>query len=241
MNILHKLYFYFKRSAVFGCSVMLIGLYSTVFARPTIPPDLGDPALYSQVKVFKYDQSTQCNQDGIPLKEMQRELTSAGVTVHCSQKGHDGLFRPDVCGGATGAINIYSIDIRNLSTALHLGFSLVSSLPQYKDSVCAVSEIPKTPKVFKYDASTQCNDDGIPLKVMAEDLLKAGIDIKCAQKAHDGLFYPAVCGGATGAINVYEIDPKNITDAQQLGFDPVSSLSEYQDQACKQDSVIADK
>lgn len=240
MNISHMLRFHGKRSAILVFFTTLIGLYATAFARPAITADLGDPAASNQVKVFKYDQSTQCNQDGVSLYEMQQELTNAGVTVHCAQKGHDGLLYPAVCGGATGTINVYLIDRRDFGQAVRLGFAPVSKLPQYEDSPC-VSDVLSIPKVFKYDESTQCNDDGIPLTVMAENLLEAGIDIKCSQKAHDGLFYPAVCDGATGIINVYEISPENITDAQRLGFDPVSSLSDYQDQDCKQDALTTEK
>lgn len=87
-------------------------------------------------------------------------------------------------------------------------------------------------KVFKYDQSTQCNNDGISLPAMAKELRRAGIDVQCSQKARDGFLYPAVCGGPTGIINVYQINPENIPDAQQLGFHPVSRLSEYQDRPC---------
>ncbi|HTF86442.1 MAG TPA: hypothetical protein VL987_17795, partial [Cellvibrio sp.] len=58
-------------------------------------------------------------------------------------------------------------------------------------------------KIFKYAQSTQCNNDGIPLKKMAEELRAAGIAFTCAQRAYDGMAYPAVCGGATGEINVF--------------------------------------
>lgn len=240
MNSSHKLSIYGKRSAILSCFVMLIGICATVSAKPTITEGLGVSAPSNQVKVFKYDQSTQCNQDGISLQEMQRELTNAGVTVHCAQKGHDGLLYPAVCGGAPGNINIYLIDRSDLGRAVRLGFAPVSRLAQYEDSPC-IPQAPLIPKVFKYDGSTQCNDDGIPLKAMAEDLLEAGIDIKCAQKAHDGLFYPTVCDGPTGIINVYEIYPENLTDAQRLGFESVSSLSDYQDQPCERDAVTADR
>lgn len=240
MNISHMFQFHTKRSAVLAFSMTLLGLFVQAFAASAIAAYSDDPAASNQVKVYKYDQSTQCNQDGVSLDEMQQELTSAGVTVYCAQKSHDGLLYPAVCGGATGTINVYLIDRRDFGQALRLGFSPVSKLPEYEDSPC-VSDVTSVPKVFKYDESTQCNDDGIPLNVMAEDLLEAGIDIKCSQKAHDGLFYTTVCDGATGVINVYEINPENITDAQRLGFDPVSSLSDYQDRDCSQDALTADK
>jgi len=93
-------------------------------------------------------------------------------------------------------------------------------------------EITRQIKVFKYDQSTQCNNDGIPLDVMEQELLRGGIDVKCSQKANDGLLYPAVCGGASGDINVYLIQPENIPDAEHLGFRHVRELTEYQDRPC---------
>jgi hypothetical protein len=181
-----------------------------------------------QVKVFNYDESTQCNDDGIPLEEMQRQLTDAGIAVHCAQKGNDGNAYPAVCGGASGDINIYLIDRRDVRLAKRLGFRPVSELENYQDKPCR----PQSPKVFKYDGSTQCNEDGIPLEKMKRKLMAAGNDVKCSQKAHDGLLYPAVCDGATGNINVYLIHPHNIPDAEKLGFRSVSELTDYQDQSC---------
>ncbi len=207
------------------CSLMALLLTAGASANPAADDIIGPERL---VKVYKYDQSTQCNNDGIPLEKMQEELTEAGIRVHCAQKGNDGNAYPAVCGGATGNINIYQIDAGNLPLARRLGFAPVWELENYQDQPCR----PEIPKVFKYDGSTQCNDDGIPLHVMAAELRRAGIDVQCSQKARDGLLYPPVCDGPTGIINVYQINPENIPDAMRLGFHPVSRLSEYQDRPC---------
>lgn len=88
-------------------------------------------------------------------------------------------------------------------------------------------------KVYKYDGSTQCENAGIGLDVMAQKLVGAGIEVNCSQKGHDGLGRPAVCGESTGNLNVYEIDASKLADAEALGFAPVTELSEYPDQKCE--------
>jgi hypothetical protein len=90
-----------------------------------------------QTKVFKSDKSTQCENNGIPLAEMRKELTIAGIDVACAQKGHTGMAYPAVCGVSTGNINIYLIRANNLPDAEKLGFRSVSELPDYKDSQCS--------------------------------------------------------------------------------------------------------
>jgi len=88
-------------------------------------------------KVFKYDGSVQCDPaSGIPLEEMQRELTDKGIDVVCAQSGYSGLLYPQVCGAGTGKINIYTIREPNLPDAEALGFSSILVLPDYQDQVC---------------------------------------------------------------------------------------------------------
>jgi hypothetical protein len=68
---------------------------------------------------------------------------------------------------------------------------------------------------------------------MAQELISAGIDVICSQEGHDGLARIALCGEPTGNINVYTIHGTNLIDAETLGFQSVSTLSEYQDQPCE--------
>jgi hypothetical protein len=90
-----------------------------------------------QQKVFKADASKQCENNGIALAEMRKELTSAGIDVICAQKGHTGMAYPAVCGSGTGNINIYLIHTNNLPDAEKLGFKSVRDLPEYKDTQCS--------------------------------------------------------------------------------------------------------
>lgn len=87
-------------------------------------------------------------------------------------------------------------------------------------------------KVFKYAGATQCEDDGTSVEDMQRELSDAGIDVECAQRAGDGYAYPACCGCASGQINVYQISPEDIPAAQELGFERVSTLPDYQDAPC---------
>ncbi len=90
-----------------------------------------------------------------------------------------------------------------------------------------------TVKVFKYDGSVQCGSVGTAVTVMAAELSNAGVAVICSQKGQDGLAHPTVCGTATGAINIYQVDHTNLAKAETLGFAAVSTLASYQDQTCK--------
>ena len=89
-------------------------------------------------------------------------------------------------------------------------------------------------KVFKHSGYLQCEPDTrVPLDEMVLELTNAGIDVLCSQTGHDGLVYAAVCGGASGEINIYLIRTVNLEDAESLGFAAVMTLTEYSDQACR--------
>ncbi len=87
-------------------------------------------------------------------------------------------------------------------------------------------------KVFKSDGSKQCQMNGVALDVMKGELIKAGIDVICAQQGSTGLLYPQVCDTETGVINIYHINAQNLQDAEKLGFKSISELPAYQDTRC---------
>jgi hypothetical protein len=75
------------------------------------------------VQVYRDDGSLQCEPgSGPPPAAMAERLGSAGITVHGSGTGHDGLSRAAVCGAPTGRINVFDIDAADLDAALGLGF-----------------------------------------------------------------------------------------------------------------------
>lgn len=88
-------------------------------------------------------------------------------------------------------------------------------------------------KVFKYAGENQCENNGVALEDMQRELTDAGIAVSCAQRAGDGYAYAACCGCASGVINVYSIDGRDVPAAADIGFEPISTLPDYQDSACE--------
>lgn len=90
-------------------------------------------------------------------------------------------------------------------------------------------------KVYKTDGSKQCDpSSGVAPEVMRTELISNGIDVICSQKGNTGLVYPTVCGAETGAINIYQIHPQSLQDAEQLGFISTDDLAQYIDAECQQ-------
>ncbi len=89
------------------------------------------------VKVYKHDGSVQCDKtSGVNLDKMKEELVNAGISVSCSNKGKDGMMRPQVCGGPTGKLNVYKIPADKLVDAVDLGFKSIKSLKGYQGKRC---------------------------------------------------------------------------------------------------------
>lgn len=90
-------------------------------------------------------------------------------------------------------------------------------------------------KVYKSDGSKQCDpSSGVAPEAMRAELISNGIDVICSQKGNTGLVYPATCGAETGAINIYQIHPQSLQDAEKLGFISTDELTEYMDTECQQ-------
>lgn len=79
-------------------------------------------------------------------------------------------------------------------------------------------------QVFKSRGSVQCGDRGTAPELMRAELERAGVRVLSARCGSDGRMYPAVCGGATGEINLFEIDTGDAERARALGFAPLSEL-----------------
>lgn len=79
---------------------------------------------------------------------------------------------------------------------------------------------PQTAKridVYRSDHSTQCHGEGITPEAMQREL--GAIPVFAARKDQlRGVAFPAVCGGATGSVNVYTIAQDNQAAAEQRGF-----------------------
>lgn len=77
----------------------------------------------SRIQVYKHDGSRQC-EAGISPADMQTELQ--GIRVYEAGKSEllDKAY-PEVCGGETGSINVYTIDVKDRSEAEKRGFKVL--------------------------------------------------------------------------------------------------------------------
>jgi hypothetical protein len=83
----------------------------------------------NSVLVFKYKGSVQCDfESGIPLENMESELTDISINVLCASEASDGNVAAALCGAGTGVINVYEIPISSLVEAKNLGFDNVQLL-----------------------------------------------------------------------------------------------------------------
>ena len=83
---------------------------------------LNSPQTTAQrIEVYRSDNSTQCHGGGISPEAMQRELS--GIQVFAARKDElRGVAFPSVCGGATGSINVYTIQQADQAAAEQRGF-----------------------------------------------------------------------------------------------------------------------
>lgn len=87
--------------------------------------------------------------------------------------------------------------------------------------------------VYRPDGSLQCQDGGVAPEIMARELTDAGIPVACMQQGNDGLMHMAMCGAATGEINIFEISTLDLPAAMELGFMPLSELDGFQGSVCE--------
>lgn len=105
---------------------MLSSLFLAVVLCGCIQP----PLVWSQtVWIYKKAGAVQCVTDGVSFAVMKQTLTSEGIEVLSSCHSDDGFLYPAVCGGASGLINVFEIDVGNLQKAMDLGFNELSQLP----------------------------------------------------------------------------------------------------------------
>ncbi|MDO5625865.1 MAG: hypothetical protein Q4G71_14380 [Pseudomonadota bacterium] len=82
----------------------------------------------------------------------------------------------------------------------------------------------ETVRVFKPRGAVQCGARGESPEAMRQGLQQAGVRVTGAHCGTDGLMRAAVCGGATGEINLFDIPRADLPRAEALGFAPLSGL-----------------
>ena len=127
------------------------------------------------------------------------------------------------------AIRVHTMDMRYAICVVAL---LLVACPE--DSVAPKNSItrevsigPENLLVYADREARQCESDGVSPEASAQILINAGIDVlqsTCGIKT--GVEYPAVCGGETADILVHEIRSVNLPDAEQLGFQEISTLTD---------------
>lgn len=95
------------------------------------------------------------------------------------------------------------------------------------------SAVGVTAKVYKSRGSIQCGSRGTAPAGMSRDLVVAGISVLSYTCGTDGRIYPAVCGAATGEINIFEIPAAQQNQAAALSFQPLSNLPQASQIACR--------
>ena len=103
---------------------------------PVPPQNNANTGVSSFADVYKYQGSRQCENGGVPLAEMQRQLQMSNIPVTNASCGTDGRMYPQFCGGADGKINIFTIPSAALDAALAQGFVLLNQLPEAQRANC---------------------------------------------------------------------------------------------------------
>lgn len=126
------------------------GIVSPWMPYPVYPPAASAPAPQptpaSYVDVYKYQGARQCENNGIPLNVMRRELDNARIPIINSSCGRDGRLYPSYCGGADGKINIYTIPSNAVNAARSYGFIPVSTLSGAQRTTCMSNSPPSPPR-----------------------------------------------------------------------------------------------
>jgi hypothetical protein len=89
------------------------------------------------VKVYKFDGSVSCDQSsGTSIENMRLELMKRKIPIISANCGTDGLVRAAVCGIDTGRVNVFEIRTDVYSSAIALGYQLVTKLEDYSAVAC---------------------------------------------------------------------------------------------------------
>src|SRR5689334_9899335 len=82
----------------------------------------------TRMAVYKYTGKLQCEQNGIALDAMRRELSAQGVKVLAAQTSRDGRAYATVCGGQSGEIHVFEIPQADSERAAAGGFKPMTEL-----------------------------------------------------------------------------------------------------------------
>ncbi|MBL4834415.1 MAG: hypothetical protein JKY26_10650 [Pseudomonas sp.] len=88
--------------------------------------------------------------------------------------------------------------------------------------------------IYQDAGSTQCQEDGLSLEQMQQQLREADIPFADAACGTDGKMYTAMCGSPDGKIGMFQIAPEHLQQARALGFEALANVPEATEQDCAQ-------
>ncbi|MFN2377224.1 MAG: hypothetical protein ABR538_11850 [Candidatus Binatia bacterium] len=91
--------------------------------------------------VAKYDGSLQCMDGGVPLDQMEKELTAVDIMVRSRRSMRDGLRHMTVCGATKGRMNVYEIAPSSYPAARVLGFMLMGKADSQPSALAAGDDL----------------------------------------------------------------------------------------------------
>lgn len=86
--------------------------------------------------------------------------------------------------------------------------------------------------IYQDAGSTQCQDDGLSLAQMQQQLAEADIPFTEAACGTDGKMYTAMCGSPDGKIGLFRIAPQHLQQARALGFEALANVPEAAEVDC---------
>lgn len=164
------------------------------------------------VTLYQLTGAIQCGDtEGIPMEQAADLLRAQGVRVIRTERRQLPIAIPVRCGAPTGEANLIQVSMPDWAT-----FS--AKTPDAGGYGVWVYD-QETVQIFQYDGTLQCGTgQEIALETTAEVLASVGINVISSRKGTDGLSHIAICGAATGSINVHEIPTESLAAARELGF-----------------------
>lgn len=164
------------------------------------------------VILYQLTGAIQCGDiDGAPPEKAADLLRAQGVRVTGAERRRLPIAVPDGCGAPTGEANLIEVSKPDWA-------SFSAKTPDAGGYGLWVYD-QETILVYQYDGTLQCGmGQEIALETTADLLASVGIKVVSSRKGSDGLSHIAVCGAATGAINVHEIPIEALPAARELGF-----------------------
>lgn len=97
----------------------------------------GPVTLDGKVGIYLDSGSTQCQDDGMTLEEMQQLLVDADIPFSEASCGTDGNMYTAMCGSPDGRIGMFQIAPEHLQLSRALGFEALANVPDASSVDCS--------------------------------------------------------------------------------------------------------